>query len=436
VPDDLAPVVILDASGRVRTAYDWWHEHRRTLHRLTPVKKHYDKLTVHVWDIGGGQSSFQREEARYWRTSGIVKTINRRSSDKWLVVCHKAFRKEVEADIRRELKGDPERVSFLHWGIHRASNEFCDVPNIILAGTQFLPTSSYEGIGRAARGILPSEGEITKELQRQIELGELGDRVLQAACRGVVRKALGDKCPPCNVYIIASAGSGLRELLPTIFPGCGIETWEPAPPRLRGKPAKALKFMKEWFADHPGELLSVTLVMEAIDESSRANFNKNIRKHPAFKLNLGKEGICEERSASGRRCIGFTQELEEDDAPTAADFLIDGKEAAKYISALISARQRLIGLVSEHGKLLIELIGARGKPSHPIMPVDLARVADLAPGELVLLECPCGHKAMLSALMLMKRRVKLDRKIADLKQMRCKECGERGGAAVSITRKA
>jgi hypothetical protein len=266
VPDDLAPVVILDASGRVRTAYDWWHDHRRTLHRLTPVKKHYYKLTVHVWDIGGGQSSFQSEEARYWRTSGITKTINRKRSDKWLVICHKAFRKEVEADIRRELKGDQERVSFLHWGIHRASNEFCDVPNIILAGTQFLPPSSYEGIGRAACGLLPSEGEMTQERQHQIELGELADRVLQAACRGIVRKAVGDECPPCNVYIIASAGSGLRKLLPTIFPRCGIETWEPAPPRLRGKPAKALKFMKEWFADHPDKLLTVALVMEAIDE--------------------------------------------------------------------------------------------------------------------------------------------------------------------------
>src|SRR5262249_37299539 len=156
--------------------------------------------------------------------------------------CHKQFRTDVEKDIERELNGDPGRVSFLHWGIHRASNEFRDVSNIILAGTQFLPASSYEGIGRAARGLFASQGPTTDEMERQIELGELSDRIRQAACRGVVRKAVGDRCPPCNVYIIARRASGIHNRLPYIFPGCRVEAWGPAPPRLRGKPLQALHF--------------------------------------------------------------------------------------------------------------------------------------------------------------------------------------------------
>ena len=151
----------------------------------------------------------------------------------------------------------------------------------------------------------------------------VADRVLQAACRGVVRKAVGDQCPPCNIYIIARAGSGLPQILPRIFPGCRIEPWEPSPPRLRGKPAEALQFIKTWFADDHAGLLRVKLVMDAIGESSRANFNKNVRKHPGFRLHLGKEGFYEERSASGLSCRGFRQELE-DEPPSAAIFLNDG----------------------------------------------------------------------------------------------------------------
>ena len=135
------------------------------------------------------------------------------------------YRDDIKRAVLRELKGDPARLNIIHWGIHRASNEFCDVPNIILAGTQFLPKSAYEGIARAARGLLPEDGQITDEMQREIEIGETADRVLQAACRGIVRKAVDDKCPPCNVYIIARPGSGVRDRLGAVFPSCQIETW-------------------------------------------------------------------------------------------------------------------------------------------------------------------------------------------------------------------
>jgi hypothetical protein len=328
LPHDLAPLVILDASGRVRTTYDWWHDHRGNLRRLSPAPRCYDNLTVHVWDAGGGQASFQSEASRYWRSNGITKTINSKPAERWLVVCHKAHKEDVEKDIRRELSGDQARVSFLYWGVHRASNDYCDVPNIVLAGTQFLAPSSYEGIGRAACRLWPNDGEITEQSQRQIERGELADRVLQAVCRGVVRKAVGDQCPPCNVYVIARPASGLRELLPRIFPGCRIEPWEPAPPRLKGKPAKAIKFIKDWLEEHPGgDLVEVKEVMGAIGEPSRANFNKNVRNHAGFKLALGEEGIREVRSANGRIGIGFRQ-VEDDEPFSPNDYFNEEQEAA------------------------------------------------------------------------------------------------------------
>jgi hypothetical protein len=61
------------------------------------------------------------------------------------------------------------------------------------------------------------------------------------------------------------------------------------------------------------------------------------------------------------------------------------------------------------------------------------RVSDLGPGDLVHVECPCGHTELLTAAMLATAGVAPDRKVADLsRRMRCRECDELGRAVVSI----
>jgi hypothetical protein len=50
-------------------------------------------------------------------------------------------------------------VSTLHWGAHDATNDYANVPNIILAGTLFLRPSYYEALGRLSH---PPAGASTK----------------------------------------------------------------------------------------------------------------------------------------------------------------------------------------------------------------------------------------------------------------------------------
>jgi hypothetical protein len=306
LPDDLAPIVILDASGRVKAAYELWDRHRQNLVKLQAAPKNYDNLTIHVWDRGGGQASFEAERDRLRRTSGIIDTINSKPDERWLVVCHQAYYDVIKRDILRELEGDKDRVSFIYWGIHRASNEFCDVRNIILAGTQFLPSSAYEGIARAARGLLPEEGEITDEMQRDVELGETADRVLQAACRAVVRKAVGDKCPLCDVYIIARPHSGVRDQLGVVFPDCKVMTWSPGPPHMPKKARRACEFIVSWTAERFDELLAVRAVMDHIGDTNKSNFNRDVRKCIGFALALEEAGISS--VFRGRVCVGFRRD--------------------------------------------------------------------------------------------------------------------------------
>jgi hypothetical protein len=62
-----------------------------------------------------------------------------------------------------------------------------------------------------------------------------------------------------------------------------------------------------------------------------------------------------------------------------------------------------------------------------------ARAEDIGPGDLVKVECVCGHSGLLTAHMLATAGVKPRECILDLPhKLRCRECDRRGRAAVSI----
>jgi hypothetical protein len=62
-----------------------------------------------------------------------------------------------------------------------------------------------------------------------------------------------------------------------------------------------------------------------------------------------------------------------------------------------------------------------------------ARLEDLRPGDLVNVECVCGHAELLTASMLASAGVKPHQTILDLQlKPRCRECDVRGKAVVSI----
>ena len=63
LPSDVAPMVILDASGRVRTAYRDMEAERRTLVPLASAPKVYDRLAINV--KGGGGRRPRRPRSRY-----------------------------------------------------------------------------------------------------------------------------------------------------------------------------------------------------------------------------------------------------------------------------------------------------------------------------------------------------------------------------------
>jgi hypothetical protein len=166
------------------------------------------------------------------------------------------------------------------------------VPNVILAGTLFYRPSYYEALTRLAADKRPAQGAISKTVEEEVTIGEHRHLILQALCRGSVRRCQGAMCAPCNAYIIAAARSGIPEALPAIFPGCRVERWSPVKRDLRGKVKEAADFVLDWFEKNPDSLLRFNVVQRAIGMTPQ-NFKSDVRRHPDFIEALDNHGITE-----------------------------------------------------------------------------------------------------------------------------------------------
>jgi hypothetical protein len=174
-----------------------------------------------------------------------------------------------------------------------------------LAGTLFYPKSTYELRARASKGLDPND-ELDFESYKALEMGEHKNLILQAACRGSVRKCVGDQGGAMDLYLIASNKTGIPYILNEIFPGAKLKKWLPTERPLRGKVGEAVAYIKEYFNNWKNrfKLLSFTEVKEAIGRR-RQNFNQDIRKHPDFQAALARLNVGETSLNKSNRLTHF-----------------------------------------------------------------------------------------------------------------------------------
>ena len=292
LPEDIRPLLALDASARVRTVYGLWHDHRGGVEMLPSATKRYDHHTCYVWNEAGSKSAFRRDAPRL--IEGIVKTILTRPDEEWLVVYHKnGIGIDVPSAITAFLPDNGPRVHFLNWGSHDATNAYASVPNVILAGTLFYRTSYYEALGRLAAGQPSSQGPFSADDRDAVLMGENCHLILQALCRGAVRRCVDGGCPQTRTYIIASQKSGIADALPHIFPGVRMVRWQPVERTLSGNVGKALEYIKGRLATDPVGLVPFSDVKAHISCRDQSNFNRIVRQHDDFVQACADEGIIE-----------------------------------------------------------------------------------------------------------------------------------------------
>jgi hypothetical protein len=254
LPADLKPMLVLDASGRVRKTYQDIADYRGDLIRLPSGEKDYSPLTVHVWQTAGSKTGWQRRGPEL--VEGIIQAITTKAqskpNDRWLIVHHKVSNRvlDVQAEVTKRLpswmtQGDEKApVQFVHWGRHMATNVFADVANVVLAGTLFMRPSFYAALTYHSQNKDAAQVKLPDAEVQATTIGEHMDLLLQAICRGRVRKLDGEKCCPMDAYVIASPLSGIPGALKTVFPGCRRERWNPLNKPVTGKLAQAVDVLE------------------------------------------------------------------------------------------------------------------------------------------------------------------------------------------------
>ncbi|MGE8940656.1 hypothetical protein ACO2I3_01955 [Leptospira interrogans] len=297
IPADLAPAVVLDASGRLRLTYEGMEKCRGILKPLKSAAKCYRNLEVNIWTRGGGKTAWKDPSKAASLVSGIVSTILTRPDEEWLVVHHKKASKHFPEIDRLILDALPDdlhsRIKFITWGKHRGINDHRDVPNIILAGMLYLRDSQYEALKRLSDGLRPEDGTVPDGELARFALGEHGDNILQALCRGAVRKSVGDSCPPCRAYLVASARSGMAKAVEAIFPGCNVKAWRPVKAQLNGNARRCFEYIAQW-ADtaKSGEVLPFRFAQSAL-RAHRRHFKRDVRDNEGFKSAIADLGVYE-----------------------------------------------------------------------------------------------------------------------------------------------
>ncbi|MEA1675251.1 hypothetical protein [Nitrospirillum sp. BR 11163] len=303
IPADIAPVVILDASGRVRETYALWERHRGNLKRLEGAAKDYGHLTIHHWPKGGGRETIKADVPTY--ADAVASVINSRPDEDWLVVHHKEEDGFDFAEAIRVTLDKPDRVEFLTWGRHHGTNRYGHIRNVILVGAMYQRDMDYEGRWHACADIPPNRQRCPEDDRAAVEEGEYRHMVLQALCRAVVRRNDNGACPPCTAYVIAKKGDVVGNLRRT-FPGVDIRQWYPSTLEIGGKAGEALQVIRDWLDNGaPGGLLPYTAIARAIGYPPRS-FHSKVRQHPKVIARLREWGVTE-AGGRGTRTTGFAK---------------------------------------------------------------------------------------------------------------------------------
>ncbi len=303
LPPDLAPMLILDASGRVRITYKDL-EARGLLVRLREAVKRYDDLNITVWNQGGGKSAFAKHGDELYRE--VARMVLTKPDEKWLVITHKPdATADHERCVRQRFQGVQVDVAFTTWGNHMATNAFVDRPNVILAGTLFYSLPQYEGLKRTAAARRAPDGPVTAEEIDEVKLGEFKHHLLQALCRSAVRRCVGASCAPGSAFIIADSRHGFMGALTEVFPGATVRHWRPEGWALTGFVGKAVDFLRAWAETASADAkIKFTEVAKAVGMSPE-NFKGDVRPHRDFQEAMAELGLVQVGGAQRKNAFAL-----------------------------------------------------------------------------------------------------------------------------------
>jgi len=236
LPNDLPPMIVLDASARLTDRYTRMKGQGATVHILSPVTSHYANLTFRWIDKGAGKQTLQNADNRHECWTIVADLMNEKPGEEWLLGCDKSLFEGKDPskgppDELAVMLTDAENVSVVTWGRHFGSNEYRHIRNVVVMGAWDYKAPAYDAIELAKGG--PLEGDEWGDTEARDM--EFAGNLFQMVCRSNVRNHVDGVCGEATVYLIMPASDKRRALIERAFPGFRIETYLPPsiPPRTK-----------------------------------------------------------------------------------------------------------------------------------------------------------------------------------------------------------
>lgn len=250
MPDDFAPAIILDASGRVRGTYALWEDAGGNLIRLRSKVNDYRNLTAWFWQTACGKDALRDDAVNRGILSVAANAIATKPGEEWLVI---GDMDKADFSIFELLKATVPAATvpslqFVHWGRHLATNAYSHIHNVLVIGSYMYGKAGYDALAAAALGDLP-DPRIAGDANSLL-ISEYQHNLLQGLMRSNARNAKDGVCGECTAYIVASPPI-TDDVVARTFPGCTVRTWREQEPKLTRSEERLLDYVACHFVNYP-----------------------------------------------------------------------------------------------------------------------------------------------------------------------------------------
>jgi hypothetical protein len=232
IPRNLMPLVVTDASARVNQSYKQM-ERGVPLVWLRDAPKTYHNMSIRIVPTAASRSFFR--DAKTFRGRDLIDMAARYVAsvpdEDVLIIGYKGRfvirgvdQTDIEEAIKARLKPeDRDRVHYLTYGRHTATNALKHCKRVLLMGLNFLPKATGYAACGAALDLNLIDEHPTEDQIKGMQWGMLMDTTLQALLRGNARMGVCGDCGQMEAVIPQTKQTGLsRSDYQTMFPGVTI----------------------------------------------------------------------------------------------------------------------------------------------------------------------------------------------------------------------
>ncbi|MES2337099.1 MAG: hypothetical protein V4537_03260 [Pseudomonadota bacterium] len=283
LPANIAPLMVFDASARVSSAYTLMGNAGLPVLVMPGTNLSYRNARFFHMRKGAGRGSLRGKPGRLENVIFEASEKINEDEEPWIVVYNDVPGLHI-VDKLSSACTLPERIKFVKWGDHRASNDYRLIENIMCIGLLRYSDAGYEKVHLSALGKYKNrDAEIAG-----IRESEAMSHMLQAFGRCNMRNYADGACGDCDIYIVDSH-SNMNKLLEATFPDCILAKWEPKVVALSKKQREVLAYISR---------IKAAIGVDGIKKSSvyrtlkidKSYFGKIVNCNK-FKSELGKIGL-------------------------------------------------------------------------------------------------------------------------------------------------